>query len=646
LIKTLADFINFSSRVSFAILLLGFICFPLRVNAQEPFPSIFTDTTGIKPYNKLFNITDTASKGVISFDSLLILKSRKYNLKNEIRNLIVIPENRIYGDQKAEILNYSLSIHEFTPYKDKIIRNIKYQQLEVLGQNVLDLSEKPDNWFEKLINALHIKTQKNIIENNVIFHTGENVDPTILADNERIIRKMPNIHDARIIPISLNSTNDSVDILVVTKDVLPVGFGIELFDLNKGQAGIWSKNLLGIGHEMYYYLQWNLKASPVYGHKLRYRINNIGNTFISSDATYENNWDTKSYKFYLNREFFTPDIKYAGGAGFEKNKLLVDFHSSDTLFVDQLVDYNYSDFWVGRSIRFNAQKNMLTRRNLSVTGRLYKYNFFNRPDMVNQNHYYSYHSRTTILLGIGISRQAYVRSRYIYGFGRPEDIPYGSYIHLIGGREFNEFNTRNYAAIQFSSGYYFQKFGYLYQQTEYGTFINNGVEQGTIKVNAKYFTSLLNANGRFKHRIFTDINYIRGFNRNSDEYIELSSKEGIRGLNSTALHGNERLFVNIEYDCYSPHKLYGFFHTYFLFFDAGCITDHGSLLQSPVYSGFGAGVKIRNENLVFNTIFIRIGYYPRLPDPRTVRYYEFYGKTTYEYPSFEDKKPEIVKFQN
>lgn len=622
------------------------ICFSLQIYAQETLPSIFTDTTGVKPFKKITPPSDTLIKTIIPVDSLYILKSRKYNIKNEIRNLIVIPENRFNSDQKAEALNYSLLINQFTPYKDKTIRNIEFQQLEVLGQNVRDLSEKPDKWFEKLINALHIKTQQTIIENNILFHKGETIDPTVLADNERIIRKMPNIHDARIIPKSINTTDDSVDILVVTKDVLPVGFGIELFDLNKGQTGVWSKNLLGIGHEMYYYLQWNIKASPIYGHKVRYRINNIGNTFISADASYETNWDTRSSKVYLSREFFTSNIRYAGGAGFEKNRLLVDIHLNDSLFVDELVDYRYYDFWVGRSLKFTARKNMLTRRNLNLTGRVYKYNFLERPTFVNENNFYSYHSRTTILMGIGITRQAYVRSQYIYGFGRPEDVPYGSSIQIIGGREFNEYNSRNYMAIQFSSGYYFQNFGYLYQKTEYGTFFNEKVEQGTIKINANYFTSLLNVKGRYKHRIFTNISYIRGINRNNDEYVELSSREGIRGLNSTALQGNERLFMNLEYDCYSPHKFYGFHMTYFAFFDAGCITDHGDILSNPLYSGFGGGIKIRNENLVFNTILIRIGFYPKLPDPRTVRYFEIYGRPTYEYPSFENKKPEIVKYQN
>jgi hypothetical protein len=626
------------------LLLVLFIVLSDKLSAQDIFSPINKDSSEIRPYRRITLIGDSVQTKSSLFDSIYLTKSKRYNVKNEIRNLIVVPDQRTDIDHTFNSFNYTQSISQFQPFNNKIIRNIHYQQLEVLGQNISDPSEKPDNWFEKLINGLHIKTQTNVIENSILFKPGDQIEPVILADNERLIRRMSNIQDVRIIPQKLGTSNDSVDILVMTKDVMPIGFGVELFDLNKGQTGIWSKNLLGIGQEIYYYLQWDIKNSPIYGHKLRYRINNIVNTFFSADATYENNWQTESFKFYLNREFFTPETKYAGGTGYEKNRILTDIYLNDTLFIDQRVDYKLVDLWIGRSVRFMPRKNMLARRTLAITGRIYNYDYLERPPMVNETNLYSYHSRTTVLLYMGLSSQAFIKSKYLYGFGRPEDIPYGSRINIVGGYEISEFNNRYYAAIQFASGYFFQKFGYLYQNTEYGTFYNNKIEQGTIKLNTKYFTPLLNSHGRYRHRIFTDLSYIRGISRNNDEYVELSTREGVRGLTSQELRGNERIYLNFEYDCYSPHKLFGFRLTYFAFFDAGAISESNNLPASPIYTGFGGGIKIKNENLVFNTIYIRLGYYPRLPDLRTVRYYEFYGRPNYEYPSFENKKPEIVKF--
>jgi len=619
---------------------------PAKVFAQDIFSPIVKDTSELKPLLKTIPLTDTSAVPLLSIDSIFNEKIIKYDLKNEIRNLIVIPNQRKISDELPYPTNYTNAVTQFLPFENKTIRNIEFQQLEVLGQNIFNLMEKPDNWFEKIINELHIKTQKSILENNMLLRKGDKIDPAVLADNERLIRKMPGIQDARIIPQNVENTSDSVDVLIITKDLLPVGFGVELFDMESGQMGVWSQNLLGIGHEIHYNLQWDITKSPQYGHKVQYKINNIGNSFFSSDASYEHNWNTKSTKIYLTREFFTPEIKWAGGIGYEDNKLLKDIHIIDTVYIDQPIEYKYRESWFGHSLRFFDMKNKLSRRTVAIIGRVYNYHYYERPLNVNETNLHNFHSRTTILGSISINKQAYIKSRFIYKFWNLEDIPYGSRYIIIGGYELGEFSNRYYSGINISNGYYIRKLGYLYQNTEIGGFYNSKLEQAVINVTLKYFTPLLNPNGGYRYRVFANVNYIRGINRNRDEYIELSTNEGIRGLSSESLQGNERLFLNFEGTCYSPHKLYGFRFTYFCYFDCGTISYNNNLLSQPFYTGFGIGAKIRNENLVFNTILIRFGYYPLLPDPYRARYYEFSGISIYDFPSFKNIKPEITKFQN
>ena len=630
--------------------------FLLRGYGQEDSLFIFKDTSNINynkppylpvtPTKKTTNIYDSIARFILPFDSVYIRKSKKYDLRNEIKNKIYVPQQKMDISQQNIEISYDNALKNFVPYQGKTIRNIYFKELEVFGQNLTDTSAIPDTWFEKLVNGLHIKTQKQFLSNRLLFKKGDKLDPLILADNERVIRSMPNIQDVRILVKESAVSADSVDVLLITKDVLPVGFGIELFDLNTGQAGVWNKNLLGMGHELYYNLLWDLQHSPNYGHKLRYRINSIGNTFVSADASYENQWNIESYKIYFNRAFFTPQIKYAGGFGFEKNRLIRNITIVDTVFVDRTIKYDFIDTWLGRSIILPKNKNLLVRRNISLTGRLMNYKFSERPP-VTENMFYDYYSRTDFLGSIDISRQAFLKSHHIYGFGKLEDVPYGSLVKITAGYEINEFKSWPYFGVHLSSAYYIKKLGYLYESIDFGSFFEPGIKQGVLSFSGQYFTPLLNSNRRYKYRIFANVNYIRGFNRFDGEYVELSNNNGIRGLTSQNLRGNERFFFRIENTCYSPQTIYGFHLAYFLFYDAGLIANSDNkLFYNPLYSGLGVGVRIRNENLVFNTILIRLSYYPRLPDVYSARYFDISGVSIPDYPSFENKQPEILKFGN
>jgi hypothetical protein len=556
--------------------------FLLRGNGQEDSLYIFNDSPKINigkppylpinPTKNTTNIYDSIARFLLPFDSVYLTKTKKYDLRNEIKNKIYVPQHKSDLVEQNNKNNLENDLKYFVPYHGKIISNIYFRQLDVLGQNFPDTSASRQSWLYLLVNGLHIKTHEQVLSNSLLFETGDTINPLIFADNERLIRNMANIQDVRILVNKTLNSVDSVDVLIITKDVLPVGFGIELFDLNKGQAGLWNKNFLGMGHEFYYNLLWDFLHSPNYGHKLRYKINSIGNSFVSADATYENQWNLESYKFYLERTFFTPQTKYAGGIGFEKNRLLKNITIVDTVFVDKIIKYGFIDAWLGKSIMLSKTRNQLVRRNISLTGRITNYKFTERP-LVNDSRFYNYYTRTDILGSFDISRQAFLKSHHIYGFGKLEDVPYGSLIKVTAGYEINEFNSWPYFGIRFSSAYILKKFGYLYQSTEFGSFYRQGIKQGTFAISGQYFTPLLNSNRPYKYRVFAALNYMRGINRFEDEYIELIGSEGIQGFSSKRLRGDERFFFRIENTCYSPQTIYGFHLTYFLFYDAGLIAD-------------------------------------------------------------------------
>ena len=628
-------FVSMSLRLVFFIIVLNGhlqlysrnICTEkLHLSTSTP---IVADTLDKRSEDNLPNLhTDSVQKNHT-------LQSLKTKLLNELT------KDKSQVDQELPTREEQF-IDGFNFYQGRIIRNISFKKLEIFGQSISDTSQLPTKWVESFGNELHINTQLWVFKNRLLFLRGDSVDLYTLSESERLIRELPFIDDARILITSVSE--DSVDILVITKDVLPVDGSLEILDVDYGRASISNKNVLGLGHEVYYRLTWNYDRNPFYGHKAQYKIQNLGNTFFSIDASYENQWNMNALKIYCNRDFFTQDVRYAGGVNFEKIKSLENIIFPDTIIHDIEVDYNYYDLWLGRAISIPQISSRNKRTNIVGTGRITRYEFFNRPE-VGETSLYKYHERTSYLLSLGISRLGYYKTTHVYGFGRTEDIPFGSSLTVTTGVEFNEYYNRPYFGLRFSCGKQFDRVGYLYNRIDYGAFLNYGVEQGMLVYNVKHFTNLINSSGRYLYRIFTDITYKAGYNRFEDEFMEFDKKDGIRGLDSESLKGNQRLNLSLEGVCYSPHELVGFRFTYFLFFDAGIIANKDLILiRNHLYTGVGGGLRIRNENLAFDTILLRFGYYPVLPENASPEYIDLTSIRNPRLDNFIVQRPEIIQY--
>src|SRR5690606_1631482 len=107
--------------------------------------------------------------------------------------------------------------------------------------------------------------------------------------------------------------------------------------------------------------------------------------------------------------------------------------------------------------------------------------------------------------------------------------------------------------------------------------------------------------------------YTRGFRRFNEEFITINDEQGIRGLSSIFLRGNDKIVANIETLVFTPLQPVGFQFAFFAFADFALIAAKEPLFEGDFYSGFGLGLRIRNDNLTFNTFQIRLGYYPRVP---------------------------------
>ena len=649
-------------RIQFSIFRISLVCitcfcFTLDAFEQDLYktqdnnhnPFSLTDSSNsvntrrrsiIKDDERFFKIDDTIKNRTNNFYDTLRHKADKRKLTHEILDLIIVNPPIGNGQIATE------SETPFIEYNDKIIRSIHFKQLQVFGPTVNDTTRQTPQLLEKAGNKLHINTSRKILKKNLLIEPGDRINAYTLADNERLLRSLPFIQDAKFIVKPTSPLSDSVDILILTKDVLALGFGLDISSTTKGKVGIWHRNLFGLGNEQENSILWNSDEKPLLGYDGYYRINNLAGTFINSEIRYANYFDTRQLYVNLQRNFFTPEIKYAGGLRIETTKTVQDIVLLDTTLSKTSFNYTSYDFWTGRAIVLNESKlSSRTRTNLMFAGRIFGINYHDRPE-ISTTYLYNFHNRTQVLFTAAISNQGFYKSHLIYGFGKTEDIPYGHMIQLIGGYEINEFNNRPYFGVTLSQGnYLWQKGGYLFSRLELGSFFESGNnQQGLFAITAKYFTPLITSY-RFKFRYFANFNYKTGIRRFDEEYVSIENQQGLIGLTSPNLKGIQKMTLNIEAVTFTPYYFWGFRFVFFGFADLGMIgPGDKSIFTNNLYSGLGVGIRLRNERLVFNTFQIRLAFYPLVPDGADWQYLQVSGEQKLKMDNFYIANPKIIDY--
>jgi hypothetical protein len=110
--------------------------------------------------------------------------------------------------------------------------------------------------------------------------------------------------------------------------------------------------------------------------------------------------------------------------------------------------------------------------------------------------------------------------------------------------------------------------------------------------------------------------------------------------------GRQRLAVNLESVLFSPVNLYGFRFAFFGFADMGFLFGTNEFAkQGEILSSIGLGIRIRNDNLVLNTLQVRIGYFPNLPDYSRVNYFLVSGEQLLRPQNFEPGPPTLLPYE-
>ncbi|MFD2514582.1 hypothetical protein ACFSRY_11955 [Pontibacter locisalis] len=575
-------------------------------------------------------------------DNLRRMSERKTIMGKLLKAILVFDRSseEVYG------LDAELIQREYEKHNYKIVRNLDIITLDAFGYSINDTSRVPKTFFEKAGNSLHVKTGRGQVRNKLLFKKKEPLQPLALVESERLLRQTEYLLDARIIVNEQTTTEDSVDVLVITKDIFSLGgSGSYSPSSGSGRISLRELNFLGQGHQLRSTYRFNMNRPRPWEVSGEYSIENIGKTYISADVAYINQNYYKEKSLFIRRDFFSTNTKYAGAAGVAwiDEQLLLPPIPEDTIPRFGDLSYSRRDVWLGRAFKFKSYNLGYEPRGRLIMGlRAIDTDYSKMPTD-------NFQSNILVLGSVGYSIRKYYKDHYLFGFGRTEDIPAGTLVSFTGGYEKGDISERRYFAASTSFAKYSPSFGYLYTGATYGTYIRDErLEQGVLEVQSLYFTRLTEwGNWKLRHYILGRGTF--GINRNPEELLAINNESGLRGFRSDLLRGSRRVTFNYEANLYTPLSLLGFRLATVLFADIAWLStgNKSSPFTETPYRGYGIGFRFRNEYLSFSTIQILLSYYPKLPvneDFRSFRIFES-SRPYYDFTDFRFTRPGVAEFR-
>lgn len=189
-------------------------------------------------------------------------------------------------------------------------------EVRIRALDIFDISKPAENTtLFRTANRLHLNTLESTIRDRLLFKPGEPYRAQKLKESERLLRDTRFLFDAIVTP--LRYQDGIIDVEVVTRDVWTLNPGVS-FGRSGGKSTsgfeLEELNLLGRG------IQLNIKQKQEVDRDVtafRFVDPQIGRSWWSVRAEYEDNSDGSAERFLLDHPFYSLDTRWAGGISLE-----------------------------------------------------------------------------------------------------------------------------------------------------------------------------------------------------------------------------------------------------------------------------------------------------------------------------------------
>ena len=584
-------------------------------------------------------------------DSTFILRSKKGIFK-KLGDAIWIDAPQFEVQNSNSVTKNEFS---FAKFKGKMINQIQVNSVsyEIPFDDTMPSSKKIKRAVEE---ALYNSTSNKTMLKNLFFGIGDTLYPYLIADNEKFLREIAFIQDARIFASIDPADTNGVVINIQWKDIFPFGGSANIGSFQSFNAELNHNNLLGLGDKIQINALYDLDRRPLAATGFEYIKRNVMGTFLNLSIGYDkikpafNSGRREEYAQYIKGDLplVSPYHSFTGGFEFGK----YESNNTYTTRLPYLHVYKYAygimDGWMGINIGagLRVKDNLQTRLRKFISFRAMSKRFSEIPDTAIIKYNIHYSNIDAGLIAFNIFKQEYYHTSFIYGFGRNEDVPEGYGLSIVSGLTQRNSHTRPYIGIDYERDYFTSQQNYTNFIFKLGGYLHNGsLEDISFLSAVNYFTVIKKlSNPKWSKRNFVQISATQQLNTILNEPLYLRSEYGIPTFKNDNIQAATRVSCNIESVYYNKVKYYGFSFAPFIFVNSSYIKLIGEDIQKgSIYTALGLGCRTRNENLVFGTIELKAYYYPRTISNMTPLNVSLTTGLRFRYNSQLIRKPDFIQ---
>ena len=573
------------------------------------------------------------------------------SLKKTVKKAITGKSIPMTDSSRIYIFN---NIASLTSYAGKRINSITIEQQNFLSS----IDSKESNLkdiFSKIGNKLQSNSKKRAIRENIFFKEWDLFDPSIIAYNEKWLRDLSYIQDAKILAMITPYDTNQVDVIVVTKDLFSYGGELLINNKDAYAAKLNNINFLGTGNSIQINQNFENQRSPKSGWGYDVGLSNFLGTFISINAgvnQFGNNISNNvlsARKNYISvqRPILHPNSKWLGGMEYLETENENVFPGKwDTIF-DQQLNYNlkHKDIWIGYQLTKQSKRIKLNEYKQFIQYRYLENDFRARPIDYLLQLDRNYQNLKANFLSFTLVQQSVYRTRYLYGLGRYEDLPIGQSLTWTTGYSQIEKDRSAYLGFKFEQYKLSKKENYNHVIANIATsYINKSLQDIRFLSSLEQFSKLKYLNNGLRYRQILNLSFTQTLKNKYNEALRINSIFGIPQLNREQIKGGTRLSANWETVLYNNRAIWGFKSAPFVFGNLTYIRALGNpILKGDIYTAIGSGMRIRNENLIFGTIELKGFYFPRTNQQVSPWNFSLITNLRYKYNSNIVDKPNYVE---
>ncbi len=438
------------------------------------------------------------------------------------------------------------------------------EEIIIDNRNIYDTEEREfDNFLFRVVNKLHYKTRKSIIEREILLNKGEKFSLELAEETVRNLRARLSLYDAwfEIKPVS----DSSLSLKIITSDEWTLTTALDINrEANETNSRIRIEESNFLGNNQFLGFRYFIREKEENYSELIYLNKRVGGNPLNFSAFYSNN-PLGSYKnVSLGHPYYSlsKTDAYATRVNFRSGRIdryLDEVRVAESHFEGERFQIIFSRRYgsSSRKIQFKPSYDYVREINLSNT-------LFDSTTLVVFPEDSTYHQ---LSLSIKVAEFGFEKLRRIDGFGFTEDFTVGKSLEIIFARAYDSRLKSihyDYLALLSGKSFYHKKSLFNFSLISENWFPDDRLTRASTRFSFGFY------NNHFNHfTLAIKTTFLSEWRKDKTDNLILGGSGGLRGFEKFYKTGDRIALFNVEGRFFTKVKILSAQIGYAFFSDFG-----------------------------------------------------------------------------